>query len=105
MLFCYTLDIPWKGVSFHRFPIVGHGGWQQAYLAARWCNGSTTDFGSVCRGSSPRRATRLILSGMATHKENREAFYRQRTYQTRGDDLSISAASACACRAHTIPGR
>lgn len=22
-----------------------------------WCNGSTTDFGSVCRGSNPRRTT------------------------------------------------
>ena len=24
---------------------------------ASWCNGSTTDFGSACRGSNPREAT------------------------------------------------
>ena len=27
-------------------------------LIALWCNGSTTVFGSVCRGSNPRKATR-----------------------------------------------
>ena len=26
---------------------------------ASWCNGSTTDFGSACRGSNPREATIL----------------------------------------------
>ncbi len=30
-----------------------------------WCNGSTTDFGSVCRGSNPRRSTmKLIVLSM-----------------------------------------
>ena len=26
-------------------------------MIASWCNGSTTDFGSACRGSNPREAT------------------------------------------------
>ena len=31
-------------------------------ISARWCNGSTTDSGSVCLGSSPGRAAISCVS-------------------------------------------
>ena len=36
---------------------------------ASWCNGSTTDFGSACRGSNPREAT-IPLTKRLTYKVN-----------------------------------
>ena len=32
---------------------------QHFYTIVVWCNGSTTGFGSVCRGSNPRTTTRI----------------------------------------------
>ena len=31
-------------------------------ILAKWCNGSTTDSGSVCLGSSPSLATKKLTS-------------------------------------------
>ena len=48
-------------------------------LTARWCNGSTTDSGSVCLGSNPGRAAIFFLMFLAivfvkskTNKERKE---------------------------------
>ena len=44
---------------------------------ASWCNGSTTDFGSACRGSNPREAT--ILKRKPTYKVGFFVVYIRRT--------------------------
>lgn len=40
-----------------------------ATFIALWCNGSTTDFGSVCLGSNPSGASQLLDGGIGRHVE------------------------------------
>ena len=39
-----------------------------AEFIALWCNGSTTDFGSVREGSNPSRVTNAIIRKLLTKK-------------------------------------
>lgn len=40
-----------------RITVYGQSGRQPTPHKGMWCNGSTRDFGSLCRGSSPRIPT------------------------------------------------
>ena len=50
---------------------------QHFYTIVVWCNGSTTGFGSVCRGSNPRTTTRIraVLVTALILLESLHAFY------------------------------